>query len=165
MTYTKPVAYAYNDKSGVLINAAGTITAITDAANEPTTTITLVATPPDWIWPTGYTGTGGILTAGRPTTDFKLEVWNELMFYLNKWSIYKKNLEYAYDAMTRSSDPDNKLSQTLTAARYQSAYNKLNELFKNLNAAIITSAETGKTSLTAKGLEEFGNAIKYENLK
>jgi hypothetical protein len=135
----------------------------------PALTLILKATPADWVWPSGYAtnttpeGQTPILTAGRPTTDFKLEVWNELMFYISKWRQYKENLEYKYTALVRSTT-ENKDSQTLTAALYNEAYTRLSALFNNLGD-VISLAEEKKTQLTAKGLQAFGDAIKYDNLK
>jgi hypothetical protein len=54
---------------------------------------------------------------------------------------------------------------TLTAAIYNHAYEQLNTLFTNLSDAIVTNAVSHETSVTAKGLEDFGNTINYDNIK
>jgi hypothetical protein len=128
----------------------------------PALTLILKATPADWVWPSGYAtsttpeGQTPILTAGRPTTDFKHQVWNELMFYLQKWSEYKSLTEtYVYSAMSEG-------DTTLTVERYKDALARLNLLFNALSD-VIGIPTKGQTPLTAKGLQAFGDSIKYDN--
>ena len=165
MTYKAPVFYTASDgRNGTFVNAAGIATPITGTLSVPELTVTLTATPADWVWPAGYAaattpeGQTPILTAGRPTTDFKHQVWNELMFYLQKWSEYKSLAEaYVYSAMSEG-------DTTLTAKRYSDALKRLKLLFNALSD-VIGEPTARETPLTAKGLQAFGDSIKYDNLK
>lgn len=170
MFYTSPVYYTITKdgnkiQNGVFVNRDNSVSKITGNMDTPALTITLTATPADWVWPNGYTkdttttGTP-ILTKGGPVNLFEYEAWNELMFYLNKWGQYLNKLYTNYENTLMTSE-----NTTLTAAIYNHAYAQLNTLFTNLSDAIVTNAVSNKTSVTAKGLEDFGNTINYNNIK
>lgn len=170
MFYTSPVYYTITKdgnkiQNGVFVNRDNSVSKITGNMDTPALTITLTATPADWVWPNGYTkdttttGTP-ILTKGGPVNLFEYEAWNELMFYLNKWGQYLNKLYTNYENTLMTSE-----NKTLTAAIYNHAYAQLNTLFTNLSDAIITNAVSNKTQVTAKGLEDFGNTINYNNIK
>ena len=170
MLYKSPVTYQLLNGSDILqkgnfINGNNVSQISYQMTNStPALTLILKATPADWVWPSGYTadttpeGQTPILTAGIPTTDFKHQVWNELMFYLKKWSEYKSLTEaYVYSAMSEG-------DTTLTVERYKNALARLNLLFNALSDVIGIPTQ-GQTPLTAKGLQAFGDSIKYDNLK
>ena len=168
-TYTAPVTFikqtSEGSSSGTLYNRDKSFNSSTHTINGDNITFTIKATPADWEWPSGYTKdttqTGiPILTKGGKVSLFEYEAWNELMFYLNKWSQYLNKLYTNYENTLMTST-----NKTLTAAIYNHAYAQLNTLFTNLSDAIITNAVSRETQLTAKGLEDFGNTINYNNIK
>ena len=170
MSYKSPVYYTIIEdgdeiQNGVFVSRDNHVSKITGNMDTPALTITLTATPADWVWPNGYTkettSTGTpILTKGGEVSLFEYEAWNELMFYLNKWGQYLNKLYTNYENTLMTSE-----NTTLTAAIYNHAYAQLNTLFTNLSDAIITNAVSNETQVTAKGLEDFGNTINYNNIK
>ena len=167
--YTAPVTFvkqtSNNSSSGTLYNRDQSFNSSTHDINEDNITFTIRATPADWVWPSGYikdtTSTGTpILTKGGRVDLFEYQAWNELMFYLNKWGQYLNKLYTNYENTLMTST-----NKTLTAAIYNHAYAQLNTLFTNLSDAIITNAVSHETQVTAKGLEDFGNTINYNNIK